>query len=58
MANQLTTRAMGWPTDSHLSAPGLCEISHIMFCFAGVAHFTDLRNDYAAMIPDPLPNGM
>ena len=29
-----------------------------MFCFAGVARFTDLRNDYAAMIPDPLPDGM
>lgn len=58
MANQLTTRAIGWPTDSHLSALGLCETSHIMFCFAGVARFTDLRNDYAAMIPDPLPDGM
>lgn len=29
----------------------------IMFLFTGATHFSDMRDDYAAMIPDPLPRG-
>jgi uncharacterized membrane protein len=30
----------------------------IMFLFTGFSHFSSLKHDFAAMIPDPLPNGL
>ena len=30
----------------------------IMFLFTGLSHFSSLKYDFAAMIPDPLPNGL
>ncbi len=30
----------------------------IMFLFTGFSHFSSLKYDFAAMIPDPLPNGL
>ena len=30
----------------------------IMFCFTGITHFTEMKADYQAMIPSPLPSGM
>ncbi len=30
----------------------------IMFLFTGTSHFTSMKYDFAAMIPDPLPNGL
>ena len=30
----------------------------VMFVFTGVSHFTDMKHDFAAMIPDPLPNNL
>ena len=30
----------------------------IMFLFTGFSHFTGLKHDFAAMIPDPLPDGL
>lgn len=30
----------------------------IMFLFTGISHFTAMRHDFAAMIPEPLPNGL
>ena len=30
----------------------------IMFLFTGFSHFSNLKHDFAAMIPDPLPNGL
>jgi uncharacterized membrane protein len=30
----------------------------IMFLFTGISHFTSMKYDFAAMIPDPLPNGL
>ncbi len=30
----------------------------IMFVFTASAHFTDIRHDLLAMVPDPLPTGM
>ena len=30
----------------------------IMFLFTGLSHFSGLKHDFAAMIPDPLPNGL
>ena len=30
----------------------------IMFLFTGVSHFSGLKHDFAAMIPEPLPNGL
>ena len=30
----------------------------IMFLFTGFSHFSGLKHDFAAMIPDPLPEGL
>lgn len=30
----------------------------IMFLFTGTSHFTSMKHDFAAMIPDPLPDGL
>ena len=30
----------------------------IMFLFTGTSHFTSMKYDLAAMIPDPLPDGL
>ena len=30
----------------------------IMFLITGTSHFTSMKYDFAAMIPDPLPNGL
>ena len=30
----------------------------IMFLFTGFSHFSGLKHDFAAMIPDPLPDGL
>ena len=30
----------------------------LMFAFTGGAHFTAMKHDFAAMIPDPLPNDL
>ncbi len=30
----------------------------IMFLFTGISHFSSLKHDFAAMIPDPLPNDL
>ncbi len=30
----------------------------VMFLFTGTSHFTSMKYDFAAMIPDPLPNGL
>jgi uncharacterized membrane protein len=30
----------------------------IMFFFTGASHFTGMKHDYAAMIPEPLPRGL
>ena len=30
----------------------------IMFVFTGVSHFSSLKYDFAAMIPEPLPDGL
>ena len=30
----------------------------IMFLFTGFSHFSSLKYDFAAMIPEPLPNGL
>ncbi len=30
----------------------------IMFLFTGFSHFSGLKHDFAAMIPEPLPNGL
>ena len=30
----------------------------VMFLFTGVSHFTSLKYDFAAMIPEPLPDGL
>lgn len=30
----------------------------VMFVFTGVSHFTEMKHDFAAMIPSPLPNGL
>jgi uncharacterized membrane protein len=30
----------------------------VMFVFTGVSHFTDMKHDFAAMIPDPLPDDL
>src|ERR687893_3138905 len=30
----------------------------IMFLFTGTSHFTSMKYDFAAMIPDPLPDGL
>jgi uncharacterized membrane protein len=30
----------------------------IMFLFTGFSHFSSLKHDFAAMIPDPLPNDL
>src|SRR5215207_8761226 len=30
----------------------------VMLLFTGASHFSDLRHDFAAMIPDPLPKGL
>jgi uncharacterized membrane protein len=30
----------------------------IMFVFTGTSHFTSMKYDFAAMIPEPLPNGL
>jgi uncharacterized membrane protein len=30
----------------------------IMFLFTGTSHFTSMQYDFAAMIPDPLPDGL
>ena len=30
----------------------------IMFVFTGTSHFTSMKYDFAAMIPDPLPDGL
>ena len=56
----LLFRGLGWLGVAQISswAIALRLALAIMFCFAGVTHFTDLKNDYAAMIPDPLPSGM
>jgi uncharacterized membrane protein len=29
-----------------------------MFLFTGATHFTPMKHDYAAMIPEPLPRGL
>ena len=28
----------------------------VMFVFTGVSHFTDMKHDFVAMVPSPLPN--
>ena len=30
----------------------------VMFVFTGVSHFTEMKHDFAAMIPDPLPDDL
>jgi uncharacterized membrane protein len=35
-----------------------CFALVIMFLFTGFSHFSSLKHDFAAMIPDPLPNGL
>ena len=30
----------------------------IMFLFTGTSHFTSMKYDFAAMIPDPMPDGL
>lgn len=30
----------------------------IMFLFTGASHFTGMKHDYVAMIPEPLPRGL
>src|SRR4028119_1888513 len=30
----------------------------IMFLFTGFSHFSSLKYDFAAMVPEPLPNGL
>ena len=30
----------------------------VMFVFTGVSHFTSMKHDFAAMIPDPLPDDL
>ncbi len=30
----------------------------VMFVFTGVSHFTEMKHDFAAMIPSPLPNDL
>jgi uncharacterized membrane protein len=30
----------------------------VMFLFTGTSHFTSMKYDFAAMIPDPLPDGL
>jgi uncharacterized membrane protein len=30
----------------------------IMFLFTGLSHFSGLKHDFAAMVPDPLPNDL
>ena len=30
----------------------------IMFVFTGTSHFTSMKYDFAAMIPDPMPDGL
>ncbi len=30
----------------------------VMFLFTGSMHFSDLKHDFAAMIPEPLPDGL
>ncbi len=35
-----------------------CTALVVMFLFTGFSHFSSLKHDFAAMIPDPLPNGL
>jgi uncharacterized membrane protein len=30
----------------------------VMFVFTGASHFTSMKHDFVAMIPDPLPDGL
>src|ERR671911_1573119 len=56
----LVLRAVGFLGVRRLSswkAAGLLAVA-IMFLFTGFSHFSSLKYDFAAMIPDPLPNGL
>ena len=56
----LILRATGWLGVKHLSSwktAGRVALA-ITFLFTGVTHFTAMRHDYLAMIPDPFPQQM
>ncbi len=53
-------RIVGWLGVKRLSSwreAGLIAVA-IMFLFTGATHFSDMKHDYAAMLPDPLPYGL
>ncbi len=56
----IVLRGVGWLGVERLSswrAAGLGALA-IMFLVTGTSHFTSMKHDFAAMIPDPLPNGL
>ena len=58
MVSFIVLRVVGWLGVERLSswrAAGRGALA-IMFVFTGVSHFTSLKHDFAAMIPDGLPD--
>ncbi len=53
-------RGAGYLGVGHLSSWGVASryALAVMFVFTGVSHFTDMKHDFAAMIPSPLPNDL
>ena len=56
----LVLRVVGWLGIKRLSSwreAGRVAVA-IMLMFTGATHFSDMKHDYAAMIPDFLPGGL
>jgi uncharacterized membrane protein len=56
----IVLRGVGWLGVARLSswrAAGVGALA-IMFLFTSTAHFTSMKYDLAAMMPDPLPDGL
>lgn len=56
----LILRGVGWLGVHRLSSwRGACRYAlAVMFLFTGATHFSGMRDDYLAMIPDPLPQSL
>ena len=58
--SSLLLRGIGWLGVSYLNSwqQSVCVALTITFLFTGATHFTEMKQDYAALIPSPFPKSL
>ena len=60
LISSLLLRGVGWLGVTYLDSwrAAVCVALAITFLFTGATHFSDLKQDYAVMIPNPFPKSL